>query len=116
MKSLGIAIEQQAKRFLVNQGLRFITSNFHSRFGEIDLIMLDNHTLCFIEVKHRKGAAFGSAAESITSSKQQKIVKTAEFFLLKNQQYHDAPIRFDAVLSQGTGHSSLKWIKNAFTL
>ncbi|MBL7004721.1 MAG: YraN family protein [Gammaproteobacteria bacterium] len=115
MRLLGFAIEDLAKSYLEENGLTLISQNFHSRFGEIDLIMQHQQTLCFIEVRHRKTTTYGSAAESITPSKQQKIRKTALFFLQKNNQYNGLNMRFDAMLSQGKQKEvNFEWIKNAF--
>jgi len=112
---LGSKIEEQAKQFLLQQNLTLIEANFYSRFGEIDLIMIEQDTLCFIEVRHRKSVTYGSAAESITPSKQQKIHKTALFFVQKNPKYQAFNYRFDAVLSQGNHTTpNFEWIKNAF--
>lgn len=115
MRSKGFEIENTAKVFLEQQQLKLLTQNFHSRFGEIDLIMLDKDTVCFIEVRHRKSSTYGSAAESITYTKQQKIHKTALFYLQKNIKYAQNNLRFDVLLSQGEGNQNrIEWIKNAF--
>lgn len=114
MRLLGLKIEDLAAKYLKNHGLILIQRNFYSRFGEIDLIMQDSDTLCFIEVRHRKSKIFGSAAESITPAKQSKIQKTALFFIQKNTKFKDFNYRFDAMLSQGQNNNEFEWIKNAF--
>lgn len=115
MRWFGQQIEDIAEQYLRKKKLVLIEKNFYSKFGEIDLIMQDGETLCFIEVRHRKNTAFGSAAESITEKKQQKIVKTALYFIQTHQEYQALNYRFDALLSQGEGKSNtLEWIKNAF--
>jgi len=109
--------EQQALEFLVGEGLELICQNFYSRFGEIDLIMLEqtDNYLVFIEVRHRKNMGYGTARESINQAKQQKLRKTAEYFLLKNKKYRHQPARFDVILSTPTGgKDSIEWLKNAF--
>lgn len=65
----GSQAEQLALNYLQQQGLTLITQNYHSRRGEIDLIMLDENTLVFVEVRYRKSAAYGSALESVNSQK-----------------------------------------------
>ena len=82
--STGNAAEQLATEYLQAQGLRLLTRNYRSRFGEIDLIMQDGKTVVFIEVRLRKSQNFGGAEASITSSKQHKIVMTAEYYLQEN--------------------------------
>jgi putative endonuclease len=111
MNNKGEAAEQIAAEYLIAQGLKLITSNYRSRFGEIDLIMQDGASLVFIEVRLRKNKRFGGAEESITASKQHKIVITAEYYL---QQHGNQACRFDAILMDKADAKSITWIKNAF--
>ena len=107
-KSNGAIAEDIAYSYLLKQGFSLITKNFYSRFGEIDLIMKDGTTTVSLEVKMRtKGIACG--AESITYTKQQKLVKTANYYLLKYAKI-DIPCRFDAVIITDINHIS--WLKN----
>jgi putative endonuclease len=105
--------------YLKSQGLKLIDKNFNSRFGEIDIIMLDKKILVFVEVRYRKNNTFGGALESVTPSKQNKLRKTAELYLQKNTQHKNA--RFDVVsMSKNTQTNPDKqqytfdWIPNAF--
>lgn len=74
--------EDLASDFLIQKGYKIIERNFHSRFGEIDIIALNGKNLVFIEVKTRKSTNFGTPLEAVTSWKIQKIQKTAEYFSL----------------------------------
>ncbi len=81
--------------------------------------MLDKKVLVFIEVRFRKNNNFGGGLESITSSKQQKLRKTAELYLQQNSQYENA--RFDVVsmsknnqTKPGKQKYTFDWINNAF--
>ena len=49
----GLRFEDQARQYLSARGLKLLESNYRCRFGEIDLIMRDAQTLCFIEVRFR---------------------------------------------------------------
>ena len=102
--------EQLAERFLVSQGLTTQLQNFRCKLGEIDLIMLDNGTLVFVEVRLRKHTQFASASESINYKKQQKMVKTAQFYLQQQQLFDKIPCRFDAVTFDH--HMKPEWLKN----
>ena len=111
--------EAACYHYLKTQGLKLVEKNFNSRFGEIDIIMLDKTMLVFIEVRFRKNAQFGGALESITPSKQNKLRRTAELYLQKNAQHKNA--RFDVVsMSKSTQTSTNRqlytfdWIVNAF--
>ena len=109
----GFAAEEQARQYLQAQGLSWVTSNYHSRSGEIDLIMRDGSYLVFVEVRARSSAAFGGALASVTYSKQQKLIKTALFYLSVHRLHDKQAIRFDIVTIDGVP-ASIDWIKNAF--
>ena len=112
----GLRYEERARAYLQARGLRPLDHNFRSRFGEIDLVMLDRDTICFIEVKYRDSFSRGGAAYSIPPWKQRKLVKTALFYIARHRQYADRAIRFDAFLvqRQADGSDQIDWIRNAF--
>ena len=111
----GLRFEDQARDYLLEHGLLLIQSNYRCRFGEIDLIMLDRDTVCFIEVKFRRSLAFGGAAVAIPRSKQRKIIKAALFYLAANMRLAHHALRFDALLiQQQSAGIDFNWIKNAF--
>lgn len=103
--------EDFALAYLKNNGLTLIYRNFHSRFGEIDLIMQDHDTTVFIEVKKRY-SGIDNAIESISYTKQKKLVKTAQFYLSKKG--YDLNCRFDAIVIDGNNH--MEWLKNIIML
>lgn len=105
----GAQAEQQAARYLKQQGLKPIAQNYRSRFGEIDLIMQDGATLVFVEVRLRRSANFGGAAASIDARKQRRIIRTAQQYLAGLA--HIPQCRFDAVLMDDSG---VQWLRNAF--
>ena len=105
----GAQAEQQAARYLQQQGLKPVAQNYRSRFGEIDLIMQDGATLVFVEVRLRRSANFGGAAASIDAHKQQRLIRTAQQYLAGLA--HIPPCRFDAVLMDDSG---VQWLRNAF--
>ena len=96
----GLRYEERARDYLGSQGLNLLESNYRCRFGEIDLIMRDTDTICFIEVRFRKSRDFGGAAASITAAKQRRIVKTALFYLSGHRYLYQHALRFDALLIQ----------------
>ncbi len=116
-KSEGKRYEDQAREYLAQRGLLLLNQNYHCRFGEIDLIMLQQEVLCFIEVKYRTYMGFGGAASAIPFRKQKKIVKTALFFIAQNTRLAQHAMRFDAFLIQqqaNNRNNSVNWIQNAF--
>ena len=107
----GDKAEKQARRYLEKQGLKLLVSNYRCKCGEIDLIMQHDQILVFIEVRCRANSRFGSAAETVDSRKQHKIINAAQYYL--QQHRREVACRFDVVaLTSGT----LSWIPDAFTL
>ncbi len=117
MTTIGQVAEQLACDYLQQHKLKLITKNYHCRRGEIDLIMRDNATLVFIEVRYRKSSKFGSALESVNTKKQQKIIFTAEHYLTQCSDSF-SEYRFDVIaISPGNGDKpEFIWVKNAFQL
>ena len=111
MNPAGQLAEDLAAGFLKRQGLKLLASNYHCRFGEIDLVMQDGTTLVFVEVRMRSNPRFGSAAESISSTKQRKLIVTAQHYM---QQHGERNSRFDAVIMSRLTPEDIEWIKNAF--
>ncbi|MGR8981574.1 MAG: YraN family protein [Gammaproteobacteria bacterium] len=102
--------EERALRFLIDKGLKPVSRNFRCKQGELDLIMTDGNTLVIVEVRYRKSDKYGSALESVTPSKQSRIIAATHVYLSRQKQ--DRPIRFDVVAISGNG--AIEWIKNAF--
>lgn len=107
----GDLAEKTAQEYLSQRGLVFLSQNFRSKFGEIDLVMQDNTVLVFIEVRFRKNNHYGSALDSVTPSKQKKIRLTAQYYLVKHNIKSSQAARFDVV---GMMPGDIQWIKNAF--
>lgn len=106
----GECAEEQAYQFLIKQGLHLICRNYRCKHGELDLIMSDSRSLVIIEVRFRKTDHFGSALESVTRTKQSRIIAAAQVYLSTVKS--DLPVRFDVVAISGNG--KLEWIQNAF--
>jgi len=116
-RAIGNKWEQVAEHYLANQhGLTPLKTNFHCRLGEIDLIMKEHNVICFIEVKYRQSNQFGGAISAVTAKKQQKLTKTAQFFLQQQGlNEYNTNCRFDVVAIEGDSHHpKITWLKNAF--
>ena len=80
--------EETAKKYLVNNGYTILHTNFHSKFGEIDIIAEKDSMLVFIEVKTRSDHfKFGLPEEAINYLKMRKIKRTIYEFFIKNPEY-----------------------------
>lgn len=85
--------EDLCEEYYLTHGFSTVKRNYHSRYGEIDLICENNEFLVFAEVKTRKVGSMTEPCESVDFRKQKKLVKTAQMFLLKSQS--EKQPRFD---------------------
>jgi len=112
--TVGKQAEHIACQFLQDKGLIHKASNYRCKQGEIDLIMMDGGTLVFVEVRYRKSSLFGTAAETIDTRKQHKLILTAQHYLSAKGKHHSAS-RFDVISMQGSINSAhIEWIQHAF--
>ena len=87
----GAVGEQQALEYLIKKNYKFIDRNWHySKNAEIDLIMKDEETLVFVEVKKRSSLNFGHPFEAITKSKMHNIKLAVQAYLAQ----HNTDIKF----------------------
>jgi len=122
----GAQAEELAARYLQQRGLKLVSRNYRSRFGEIDLILHDHDVLVFVEVRMRSSQQFGGAAASIDQRKQTKLIRTAQHYLATLTRI--PACRFDAVLIAARIQTAvqpqdslfelqstdIEWVKNAF--
>jgi len=111
MSVRGAQAEEAAGDFLKHRGLKLLERNYRCRFGEIDLIMTDGHTIVFVEVRYRRNNTFGGSVESITAAKREKLLRAARHYMASKNEF--PACRFDAVLLTGDNHE-IQWIENAF--
>ena len=109
--------ERAAKKFLQAAGLKFLTANFRSERGEIDLIFRDGDCLCFIEVKTRSSEAWTRPADAVDARKKKLLSQTALDYLrlIKNPK---VKFRFDIVevLLRDGAVTEVRHLPNAFAL
>ena len=104
--------EQLAAAYLQDQGLALIESRYRCRWGEIDLILRDQGTIVFAEVRLRHSKAFGGAAYSVDRRKQTRIIATARHYLAGARE---SACRFDVVLLERIEPPRIEWIRDAFS-
>lgn len=118
-KNFGDSAERVAALHLEQQGYRILARNVRTRAGELDLIAEDADGLAFVEVKARRGRAYGAPEEAITPRKQLQLVKLADAFIAEHQVYADRPWRIDVVaieLDRAGKLARIEIIKNAVAL
>lgn len=94
--SYGKLGEDIAEKYLIQKEYYILARNYHTRFGEIDIIASDGSCIVFVEVKTRTQNQFGTPLEAITSGKLSKIIKTSQFYL-SQRNLHGKPYRYDAI-------------------
>ena len=100
---------------MCSRGLQLLQRNFSSRFGEIDLVMEDDKTVVFVEVKYRRSNSHGSGADAVTFHKQNKISLTAAWYLAMNPARAEQICRFDVIsIDTEKGEKGINWIRSAF--
>ncbi len=114
-RETGAEFELAAEHYLGDRGLQLLQRNFTSRFGEIDLVMLDGAEIVFVEVRYRRNAQHGSGAATVTRGKQHRLSMAAAWYLAKFPSLAMRKCRFDVVANApGPRGQSVNWIKNAF--
>lgn len=94
-KLLGAFGEDAACRYLKRRGYKIEGRNYGCRFGEIDIIARDRRYVVFVEVKLRRDASHGTAAEFVTPAKQRRVIAAAQLWLQQNPSALQP--RFDVV-------------------
>ena len=108
---IGKRAERIAKKYLIRQGLNLIDCNYHCKHGEIDLIMADEQTIVFVEVRLRTD---GCAIDSVNYAKQQRIACTASHYMTQHPVFYAWATRFDIVALSACNTQSIQWSQNAF--
>ncbi|MCY1714332.1 YraN family protein [Caproiciproducens galactitolivorans] len=107
--------EDYAANHLKDKGYRIAARNYHSRYGEIDIIAENKEFIVFAEVKTRDKNYEVSPLEAVSPGKQKKIGKTALLYLQSNPT--DLQPRFDVIgITTDTDCKilSIEHIENAF--
>jgi putative endonuclease len=93
---LGESGEELACRELEARGYAIIERRYRTRHGEIDVVAREGDTVVFVEVRMKSSPACGLAAESVTPSKQRRVVRMAIDYIARHG-LHERPVRFDVV-------------------
>ncbi len=80
-QGLGRTGERLAAEALTRRGYCILEQNYRCRHGEIDLVAEEGQDLVFVEVKTRRGAAYGLPEEAVTARKRQKLREVAGHYL-----------------------------------
>ncbi|MDW7673024.1 MAG: YraN family protein [Bacillota bacterium] len=107
--------EERAISFLLKQGYQILEQNFRGPTGEIDIVAQMEKELIFVEVKTRKSLQFGTGREAVDIRKQNRIRKTAQFYLIQTRS--SLQPRFDVIeiyLKESHKNMEISHLKGVF--
>lgn len=106
--------EQYIAEQMTQKGYRIVTMNYHSRYGEIDIVMENDEIIAFVEVKTRSQKGMTAPFEAVTKSKQRRIIRTAEVYLQRNGSQLQPRFDVAAVFTQNEAIIGYDYLENAF--
>jgi putative endonuclease len=89
--------ERRAARWYRLRGWRILGANVWAGGNELDLIARRGRQLRFVEVKEKRGPAFGDASEAVTAEKQRRVRRAAEAWLAARPELDALSVGFDVV-------------------
>ncbi|RHA92875.1 YraN family protein [Bifidobacterium bifidum] len=116
-KQLGVLGEQYAADWLERHGYTILGRNWHSRYGELDIVMMTpDRVIAFVEVKTRRTDHFGMPQEAVTLHKQTNLRRAGVQWLLEpDHRIRHTGVRFDVLtIVARAGIVSVHHIPGAF--
>lgn len=111
---IGHTGEAVAAKYYMQRGFRLLTHNYHTRHGELDVVVQKDDLIIICEVKTRAGKQLGAPCEAVTPAKQRKILLASRQFLQQYELFEHC-IRFDVVeVIPDAGRWKIHCIPNAF--
>lgn len=104
--------EAEAKRYLEAQGCRIVASNWRCPSGEVDLIVLDGACLALVEVRTRRGHAYGTPEASVTPRKLARMAAVGEAYVYEEGWEGDWRLDVVAIELDRSGQPSIEWYRN----
>jgi putative endonuclease len=107
--------ESKARQYLEKKGITILAANARTSYGELDLVGLDGSQVVFFEVKTRSSTSFGFGEQSISESKQEHLINSAESYIQEHPELGE-DWRIDAVIIDGNPSKpkiEIHWFKNA---
>lgn len=107
--------EQRAAEFLQRHGYTILARNYRWKHGELDIVCEDAQYLIFVEVKTRSSEAWGAPREAVTAHKRERLIETAQCWLLQHPTTKQP--RFDVIevlVNQQRGTCRIRHVPHAF--
>lgn len=111
-RAVGNSGEELVAKYIKKQRYKILQRNYNTPYGEIDIIAQLKDVTVFIEVKSRSDTTFGLGREAVTHTKQQHIIRSAQYYLVANKLYGSA-VRFD-VAEVDLNNGNITYIEDAF--
>lgn len=113
---LGEKYERLAEEYFRNKGYEILTRNYRYRHYEIDLILKQQSTIVFVEVKYRGSDRYGKPYQFVTRTQRLNIIKASRKYLQHNKQFSKGYVyRFDIITYCGDSEKP-EYFRNAFRI
>lgn len=115
-KRIGKWGEEYAEAFFVKRGWHVLERNVRTPYGELDLVIKQEDVLVFVEVKTRTTESFGFPEVAVSSSKQTRLIQSAEAYLQAHPEFNSLNWRIDVIAIQGKPEDQyvkIEWFDNA---
>jgi putative endonuclease len=89
--------ERRAARWYRLRGWRILGANVWAGGNELDLVARRGRALRFVEVKEKRGPAFGDPREAVTEEKQRRVRRAATSWLAAHPEHRGLDVAFDVV-------------------
>jgi len=110
-KKIGNFGEKIAAEFMKEQGYQLLDQQYTTRYGELDLVMIDSGSVVFVEVKTRTNEKFGLPETSITQEKLERIQNAGLLWLQAHPEINDF-WRIDVIAVILDQHKTIKDIQH----
>jgi putative endonuclease len=111
-RKLGQWGEAQAAHYLESQGCQIVACNWRCPAGEVDLVAIDGDCIAFVEVRTRRGEAYGTPEQSITPRKLARMAAVAETYVYQESWQGDWRLDVVAIQVQGLHIQSIEWYRS----
>ena len=112
-RKTGALEERRACEFLEQKGYLILSTNFHEKFAELDIVARDGEYIVFAEVKYRSNSHIQDPLDAVDMRKRRRIALASLMWLSRNGMGADTPCRFDVLAIYP---DKIKHVRNAFSL
>lgn len=109
----GVDAEALAEAYFKKAKYKILARRYKTKFGEVDLVLLKDDVVVFVEVKRRRNLE--DSLYAVTSKNRQRVEQAALYFISQHEAYVDAGMRFDVfVVGQEDGEIQVQHLDNAW--